>query len=243
MGGSWSSDMLDGSSMLLCLEGVTKRWGSTVVLDSVDLALQPGTVTSVSGDNGAGKTTLLRIATGIIVPDQGAVRFRGTDIEQRQLGYHREIALLSAGDRGLYARLTVTQNLAFWSGLAGLSRRQRDPRIREVLSDFALDELAQRRVDRLSMGQRQRVRLAATFLHEPLLVFLDEPRTSLDEAGVSLLAQALARLTDRGGAALWVSHEPDESLAGESWRLHEGHLHRIRGQITELEADVPVFAS
>jgi heme ABC exporter ATP-binding subunit CcmA len=224
---------------LLRLEGITKRWGPNLVLDGVDLELRAGVVTGVEGENGSGKTTLLRIACGIILPEHGSVRFRGADIERERASYQPAIGFLSAGDRGLYARLTVTQNLAFWGGLAGLSRRERARRIGEVLSEFALEDLAQRRVERLSMGQRQRVRLAATFLHEPLIVFLDEPRTSLDESGVSLLAIALNGLAARGGAALWVSHEPDEPLVSDLWRLSSGRLQRVDRTSTEAGSDLP----
>jgi ABC-2 type transport system ATP-binding protein len=221
------------------LEGITKRWGANLVLDDVTLDIGAGTVTGVAGDNGAGKTTLLRIACGIVIPESGSVRFRGVDIERERAAYTRAIGLLSAGDGGLYARLTVNQNLSFWSGLAGLSRRHRARRMGDVLSEFELEELAQRRVERLSMGQRQRVRLAATFLHEPLIVFLDEPRTSLDETGVSLLAAALDRLVSRGGAALWVSHEPDEPLVSELWRLSDGRLRRVDRADPQSGADLP----
>ena len=152
----------DVDAPLLRLDGVTKRWNTELVLDEVALEMRAGFVTGVVGDNGAGKTTLLRIAC----------RHRHPRARHRPVPRHRHRArpdgltsarsgLLSAGDRGLYARLTVNQNLAFCGGLAGLSRRSRRERIGEVLSEFDLDELAQRRVERLSMGQRQRVRLAA----------------------------------------------------------------------------------
>ena len=212
---------------LLRLDGVTKRWNTELVLDEVALELRAGIVTGVVGENGVGKTTLLRSAAGIIVPDAGTTRFRGVDIERDRTAFQRHIGLLSAGDRGLYARLTVNQNLDFCAGLAGFSRRDRRERIGAVVAEFDLGALAPRRVDRLSMGQRQRVRMACMFLHQPLLVFLDEPRTSLDEAGVALLGEALKRLTDRGGAALWVSHETHEPLVDEPWLLRDARLHRL----------------
>lgn len=216
---------LNGTNqVLITLEGVGKSWGDHLVLDDVDLKIPGGTVTGIAGGNGAGKTTLLRIATGIILPDHGTVRFRGVDIEQDRASYQQAIGFLSAGDRGLYARLTVRQNLDFWGGLAGMARRQRRRRIGDVLAKFEIVEFADRRVDRLSMGQRQRVRLAMTFLHEPRIVFLDEPKTSLDEAGVSLLSAAVDRLIRQGGAVLWVSPEVEEPFAHHSWVLHAGKL-------------------
>jgi ABC-2 type transport system ATP-binding protein len=225
--GTGGSGRFDPDAPLLRLEGVTKRWSTELVLDDVDLELRPGAVTGIVGENGVGKTTLLRAACGILVPDAGTTRFRGMDIERNLSAYQRVVGLLSAGDRGLYARLTVSQNLDFCAGLAGLSRSERRIRMPATIAEFDLSELAGRRVDRLSMGQRQRVRMACIFLHEPLLVFLDEPRTSLDEAGVALLSDALARLAARGGAALLVSHERDEPLVDEPWLLREARLHRL----------------
>ena len=210
--------------ILVALEGVTKRWGDFVVLDGVDLEIPAGAAVGLAGGNGAGKTTLLRIATGMITPDEGTTSFRGVDVEQDLAAYQQTIGFLSAGDRGLYARLTVRQNLDFWGGLAGLSRSQCRWRIGEMLTEFEIVELADRRVDRLSMGQRQRVRLAMTFLHEPNIAVLDEPTTSLDEAGVSLLNAALARLVDRGGSVLLASPEPSLPFAGQTWMLQGGTL-------------------
>ena len=213
------------STALLSLEGVTKYWGDRVIVEDLDFELRDGVITGIVGDNGVGKTTLMRIACGLITPQGGTVRYLGVDIEQNRPGYQRDIGVLSAGDRGLYARLTVRQNLELWGGLAGLSRRERRRRIGEVIDDFEVAELADRRVERLSMGQRQRVRLAMLFLHSPWIVFLDEPRTSLDADGVALLESALVRLADRGGAGLWVSHEPDEPLVTEAWVLRDHQLH------------------
>jgi ABC-type multidrug transport system ATPase subunit len=225
------------------LESVTKRWGDNVVLRDVDLEIGPGRVTGIAGDNGAGKTTLLRVASGMVAPEDGRVLFGGVEIERRRASYQRAIGLLSAGDRGLYARLTVRQNLSFCGGIAGLSRGERVRRIAEVLSEFALEELEHQRVERLSMGQRQRVRLAATFLHEPVIVFLDEPRTSLDETGVSLLARALDRLAGRGGAALWVSLERDEPLVTHPWWLAAGRLQHLERAGAGSGAVVPPVAA
>ena len=211
-------------AVLLALEDVSKSWGSHDVLDRVSLEIPAGAAVGVAGENGAGKTTLMRIAAGILLPDKGTTLFRGVDIEQNRAAYQREIGFLSAGDRGLYARLTVRQNLDFWGGLAGLSRQHRRRRIGDALSEFGIAELADRRVDRLSMGQRQRVRLSMTFFHEPTIVFLDEPRTSLDEDGVSVLDAALTRLVAQGGAILVAAPEAYAPLVDRTCVLHDGEL-------------------
>lgn len=189
----------------LALDGIVRRWGKRTVLDGATLRLRPGTVTWLGGANGAGKTTLLRVAAGFLIPHAGTVSLAGLDPERHRRAYQRRLGFLSAGDRGLYARLTVLQNLDYWAGIALVPRALRASLIGDAVRRFQLEDLARTRVDRMSMGQRQRVRLAMTFLHRPDVVLLDEPHTSLDDSSLTLLDTALLELTDRGGAALWCS--------------------------------------
>lgn len=214
----------------LLVEGVCKRWGKqqAQVLDDVDLKLDIGTRTWVGGRNGAGKTTLLRIAAGLIDPDRGRVQAWGFSPRERRARYHRLVAFLPAGDRGLYARLTVRHQLRFWASMAMLERGVVAKRVEEAIELFELGELADRRVDRMSMGQRQRVRIAMTFLPEPEIVLLDEPLTSLDFEGAQLLQRAVEDLVDRGGALLWCSptgDRPDLQFDAD-WILEQGRLVR-----------------
>jgi ABC-type multidrug transport system ATPase subunit len=175
------------------------------VLDGIDLELGEGTVTWISGDNGAGKTTLLRIACGLLAPDRGRVTVRRFDLESEPQQCKRRLGFLPAGSTGLYARLTVRQQLEYWSRLAFVHSRERDPVVQDAIERFGLTELAGSRLDRISMGERQRVRIAMAFLHAPDLVLLDEPRNSLDSAGLALLVGAVEELRSRGGASLWCS--------------------------------------
>ncbi len=185
--------------------GVTKSWSGTPVIEDIDVDLPRGTVTWLGGRNGTGKTTLLRVLAGVIDPDAGEVRIDGLDPVAHRRDYQRRLGYLPAGNGALYARLTVTDNLQFWAGLAMVPRSERAARIDAALQLFELRELAKRRVDRLSMGQRQRVRIAMTFLHDPQVVLLDEPHTSLDEPAMRLLGDALERLVQNAGCALWCS--------------------------------------
>ncbi|MGH9138713.1 MAG: ABC transporter ATP-binding protein [Acidimicrobiales bacterium] len=196
---------------VLELAGVSKRWGDLVVLDVVDLVLLSGQRVRLSGENGVGKTTLLRIASGLILPEGGSVTLDGLRPDRDRRAYHQRLGYLAAGDRGVYARLTVRQNLEFAAGVAFLhGAGRREAAVAAAIARFELQALERRRADRLSMGQRQRLRLALTFLHEPDVVLLDEPRSSLDSAGLALLTGALDALVARGGTALWCAPTGDD---------------------------------
>ncbi|HXN38336.1 MAG TPA: ABC transporter ATP-binding protein [Solirubrobacteraceae bacterium] len=196
-----------GEAFPLAIKHVIKRWRKDLplVLDGVDLALEPGTLTWVGGRNGAGKTTLLRIAAGLIEPEQGRAEVWGVSVRENRVRYQTLVSFLPAGDRGLYARLTVRRQLEFWARISMVPRGQVRQSVADAIAAFDLGELADRRVDRMSMGQRQRLRIAMTFLPGPETVLLDEPLTSLDDEGAAVLMRAIRRLLDRDGVVLWCS--------------------------------------
>jgi ABC-2 type transport system ATP-binding protein len=130
------------------------------------------------------------------------VHVLGLDPERDRAECQRRLGFLSAGNSGLYGRLRVEHHLDLAAALAYVPRDSRAAAIDRVRTAFELDELVGQRVDRLSMGQRQRVRLALAFLHEPELALLDEPRTSLDADGVAHVRAAVDALTSRGGSAV-----------------------------------------
>ncbi len=199
---------------MLSLRDIVKRWKgmAAAVLDGVSLRLLEGDVVGVHGRNGTGKTTLLRVAAGLIAPDSGEVDLEGTSPEANRRDFQRRIGYVSAGNGALFARLTVEHHLAFCSRLALLDAETARRASARVAEDFALDELRGKRVDRLSSGQRQRLRLALGFLHDPAVVLLDEPATSLDQPARELLQDALDRLRARGAAAIVCS--PSRSAEG-----------------------------
>jgi ABC-type multidrug transport system ATPase subunit len=216
----------DRARPALRLSGIRKSWRPRTVLDGVSLELEPGTLAWVGGANGAGKTTLLRIAAGMIAPDDGVVELGGLHPRRNRRGYQRRLGFLSAGDRGIYGRLTTGDHLELWARMALLPRAEVDGAVATAVERLELGELLFHRADRLSMGQRQRLRLAMAFLHGPDVVLLDEPLTSLDEAGAGALNGCLAGLLARGGAAIWCSPGIDgERFAFDArYRLDGGAL-------------------
>ena len=212
---------------------MSKTWAAgPPILDAVDLDLYPGQIAALVGDNGIGKTTLLRILAGIISPDRGSVTIDGLDVRRDRGGYHRKVGFLAAGSAGLYARYSVRRHLDYWACLAFVPRRARRAMVASALERFDLGAIADQRADRLSMGQRQRLRLAMVFLHEPRLVLLDEPRNSLDPSGLEVLSDALAELRRRRGAGIWCA--PTAERRGFSGRTRLPAVGRKTGVSTAV---------
>jgi ABC-type multidrug transport system ATPase subunit len=204
----------------VALRGVSKRWRGKPhpLVDALDLDVAPGTAILLTGRNGAGKTTLLRLIAGVITPDRGSVTVQGLSRERSRREFNRRIAFLSAGGSGLYARLSVRRHLDLAARLALLGSGERTAAIERTMDEFDLRALADDRVDRLSTGQRQRVRIAMAFLHGPDLALLDEPSASLDDHGAGLLHASVTKLLARGGATMWC--EPSGSRAGFAFDRH-----------------------
>jgi ABC-2 type transport system ATP-binding protein len=187
----------------LRLAGIRRSWENRTVIADGTLVLDPGAVAALEGANGSGKTTLLRIAAGLLTPDAGQVSLLGLDPSRERSSYQRLLGWLPAGNGGIYNRLTVRQNLEYWTTIALVPASERPGLISQAIEHFNLERLHANRADRISMGERQRLRLAMTFVHLPRVVLLDEPHTSLDRETLALLQVALERLAAGGGGAIW----------------------------------------
>ncbi len=216
------------ASPVFSAAGISKRWkgAERPVLDDIDFEVAAGESVWIGGRNGAGKTTLLRIFSALITPDTGGVRLLGLDPERERRRYQSHLGFLPAGNAGLTARLSARYHLKYWARLALLPTEEIEPAIERTLDAFDLRDLASSRVDRMSTGQRQRLRTALAFLHSPQLVLLDEPVASLDADGVATVAAAVREVTARGGAVLFASpadREPDFEC-DRQYVVEEGRL-------------------
>src|ERR1700724_3759561 len=166
--------------------GLTQRFGMEVALESVDLVIDGGEHLAVLGENGAGKTTLLRIVATAARPTSGTLQIFGLDgmVERRRL---RARIGFVAHAPGLYPALSAAENLAFFCTLQGVDRA----RVAEVLDLVGLADVARRPAGKLSRVSQQRLAMGRAVLHDPQLLFLDEPDASLDSDGPDLLVKVM----------------------------------------------------
>ncbi|MCW0215653.1 MAG: ABC transporter ATP-binding protein [Pseudonocardia sp.] len=182
--------------------GVTRRFGSTVALDGVDLDVGSGTITGLLGPNGAGKSTLISLLVGLRKPDSGTVELFGGSPQDAA---NRTLLGMTPQETGLPATLRVGEVLAF------VSRHFANPLpAAELLGRFGLDGLAKRQTGGLSGGQKRRLAVALAVVGRPRLVVLDEPTTGLDVEGRRALWDGIRAFHADGGAVLLTSHYLDE---------------------------------
>ncbi|HET6673120.1 MAG TPA: ABC transporter ATP-binding protein [Agromyces sp.] len=189
--------------------GVARDFPGGAGVHGIDLAVVPGKVHALVGLNGAGKTTLMRLLLGMLRPDSGTVHLDGVEIADAPQAMWSRVGQLVEHPLA-YPELDVQSNLAVAARLHGLSRIRAAVVVDGVIAEFDLARYAGVRASRLSLGNRQRVGLAAALQHDPALIVLDEPTNALDPAGVILLREALLRRAADGAGVLVSSHHLDE---------------------------------
>ncbi len=200
--------MIDGNPRVVEAEGIRKSFGPFEALRGVDLAISAGERCALFGPNGAGKTTLLKILSGLARPTAGGARVLGRD--PRDPSVRARVGYLGHGG-WLHDALSAEENLAFYGALYGTG--DLPARIGRVLAEVGLEARRHDRVSTYSRGLRQRLAIARALLHEPTLLFLDEPFTGLDRAAALALAEFLRRIATEGGrTVLAVTHELDVGL-------------------------------
>jgi ABC-2 type transport system ATP-binding protein len=190
-------------SAVLELEGLTRRFGATTALDDLTFSVPDGALYGFVGRNGAGKTTTMRIVLGVLAPDAGEVRWRGARVgrdERRRFGYMPE-------ERGLYPKMRVRDQLIHLARLHGYDAGRAGSASDALLERLGIADRAGDRTEQLSLGNQQRVQLAAALVHDPELLVLDEPFSGLDPVGVDVLSEVLLERVRGGTAVLFSSHQ------------------------------------
>ena len=187
----------------LAIDAVTRRFGDRLALDGVSFEVRPGRVTGLVGANGAGKTTTMRIIMGVLAADSGEVRLGAQPVGlplRRRFGYMPE-------ERGLYPKMKVVDQLVYLGRIHGLDGATARTRAEALLDALGLAERRTDVLSTLSLGNQQRVQVAAALLHDPVLLVLDEPFSGLDPLAVDLMSERLRERADAGVPVLFSSHQ------------------------------------
>jgi len=196
---------------------LSKKFGALEALRGLDLAVPRGESVALFGPNGAGKTTLIRVLTLALEPSGGRLSIGGLDPRTDADRIRRSIGVISHQSH-LYAELSSRENLEFFGALYGV--RQPGRRAEELLELVKLSRRADDPLGTLSHGMRQRISLARALVHDPPIVFMDEPFTGLDPHAARILRQTLERLRREGRTVLFVTHNLTEGLElSDRWLL------------------------
>ena len=222
---------------MLEFDGLRKSYGTNLVLDDVSFTVAPGQMYGFCGANGAGKTTTMRIALGLARADAGEVRWKQQPVDlelRRRIGYMPE-------ERGLYPKMPVVEQLEYFGRLHGMNTAAARKSASLLLEGMGLGERSKDALEKLSLGNQQRVQLAAALVSNPDVLILDEPFSGLDPTGVDALAANLAERRSRGVPVLFSSHQLDlvERLCDAVGILAGGKIvaSGTVGQLREREAN------
>lgn len=183
-----------------------RRTREIVAVDNISFAVGRGELFGLLGPNGAGKTTTVKILTTLLIPTAGAARVLGYDVVQKSDAIRAHIGFIFGGERGLYWRLSGIDNLRYFASLYHMDPDVSKKRIPELLEQVGLQDRGQERVEGYSRGMKQRLHIARALLHDPEVLFLDEPTLGLDPVGARDLRQMIGRLQAAGKTILLTTH-------------------------------------
>ncbi|MER5750818.1 ABC transporter ATP-binding protein [Streptomyces sp. NPDC002088] len=186
---------------------------SFTALHGIDLEIESGEVRGILGPNGAGKSTLIKILSTVLLPTSGQATVLGHDVATDAVEVRRRIGIVFGGERGLYGRLTARENLDYWAALHGLSKRDRDTRIGDLLERIGLGEQADTPADHMSRGMKQRLHLARGLVGDPEVVILDEPTVGMDPVAAREFRTLVDDLRRDGRTILITTHDMREAEA------------------------------
>ena len=218
---------------MLELDGLTKRYGETLALSDLSFVVRPGEVFGFVGANGAGKTTAMRIMLGVLAADAGEVRWQGRPVTfdtRRRFGYMPE-------ERGLYPKMKVVEHLVYLARLHGLDAAAAARSAADLTERLGVAERRDDPIEKLSLGNQQRVQMAAALVHDPEVLVLDEPFSGLDPVGVDALAGVLLERARGGVPVVFSSHQLDlvERLCDSVGIVNAGRM-VATGTVPELRA-------
>ncbi|WP_288866524.1 ATP-binding cassette domain-containing protein [uncultured Corynebacterium sp.] len=219
------------------IRDLRKRFGEVQALDGMSFTVRDGEIYGFVGSNGAGKSTTMRIALGVLAADSGEVLLDGRPLDddtRRRIGYMPE-------ERGLYGKEKILDQLVFLAKLHGVDGASAKQRGTELLETLGLGERLNDKLDDLSLGNQQRVQLAASLIHDPDVLILDEPFSGLDPVAVDVMSTMLTDRARQGVPVIFSSHQLDlvQRLCDRVGIVTRGHM-VAEGTVAELRDQGPI---
>lgn len=221
------------------VRNLTRRFGSFVAVDRVSFDVVQGEIFGYLGANGAGKSTTIRMLCGLLAPSDGSAHVAGVDVRQDPERVKRAIGYMSQ-KFSLYPDLQVVENLEFFAGMYGIGGRRFDRRADDLLREMSLADKRHMRTSDLPGGFRQRLALACSILHEPRILFLDEPTAGVDPGARRDFWRLVRNLSARGTTILVTTHYMDEAeYCDRVGLMVDGRLAALDTPVTLKETFVP----
>jgi ABC-2 type transport system ATP-binding protein len=222
------------SDLMIETVGLTKSFGEVMAVDNLDLQVRRGEIFGFLGPNGAGKTTTIRLLVGLIRPSAGEITVAGKDLATEPLAARATMAYLPDTPY-LYGKLTGREFVHFVAGLYDVDSERVDRRLKELFPLFSLDDRADDLIEGYSHGMRQKTLLAAALVHDPQVLFLDEPTVGLDPRSARLMRDIFRQLANRGVTVFLSTHilEIAERMCDRIGIIDNGKLIAL-GTVAEL---------
>jgi len=193
------------SEMMIETQHLTKKFGEKVAVDDLNLSVAPGEILGFLGPNGAGKTTTVKILTGMLQPTDGRARVAGFDVLEEPVEVKKRIGYVPESG-ALYESLTPAEYLDLVASLHHLDRSAASARVDEMLDLFGLTDAMHQRMSEFSKGMKQKVLISAALIHNPEVLFLDEPLNGLDANAAMMVKELLKKLAAQGKTIFFSSH-------------------------------------
>lgn len=212
-----------------------KKRGEIRAVDNVSFRCQPGLIYGLLGANGAGKTTTLRMLATILKPTAGTAKVAGQDVVTAPNKVRQEVGFLSTAT-ALYGRLTAKEMVEYFGRLHGMNEASLQKRIEEIFARLDMNEFRDRRCDKLSTGQKQKVSIARTLVHDPQVMIFDEPTNGLDVMTARVIVGFIRECRQRGKTVIFSSHVMSEveKLCDQIGIIHNGKL-LTEGTLADLK--------
>ncbi|ETI66755.1 ABC transporter ATP-binding protein [Neobacillus vireti] len=222
--------------IVLCLRDLKKNYGTKEVLKGIDLTVHRGQIIGYIGPNGAGKSTTIKILLGLEGDFSGKVEIFGEEVTEKNIGYKRKIGYVPEIAE-LYDNLTAREYLTFVGELYGMDFQTADEKAQRLMKVFGMEEVYDSRIASYSKGMRQKVLIISSLLHNPDLLFLDEPLSGLDANSVMVFKEILAVLAAQGKTIFYSSHIMDvvEKISNRIILINDGKI-VADGSFNELKA-------